>query len=258
MLCFARDWIQASNWAVAVLCVSSWHSASHCATQEKTNPVALEAKAGSLTEHSQANQTATSAPKKADQDPLAGRAPSAAPSTSTRKVSATNPDARYKELNKDRETTPQTKARRTAGSGMLIPPPPPTIPAYLNLPAISTPFGLGFSVPLMSLDDLKFEHKNLEKKLEAAKQDEQDQKRATAEKQERAQRFVDLFAEGVVSRRELETAQRDAERSVRDLEQSHIKVSEIDRVYLQVKERIKTLEPVNKPTKLSTQKSRTR
>lgn len=108
----------------------------------------------------------------------------------------------------------------------------------------------------MSLDDLKFQRKTLEKKLEAALLDDKDQKRFTSEKQERAKRFVELYEEGVVSRRELETAQEDSERALRDIEQTHIKVSEIQRVLGQVKERIVSMEAAKQPFKVSSKKSK--
>lgn len=142
---------------------------------------------------------------------------------------------------------PSRKARKTV---MLVPPPPPTMPTYVNATSpINGSFDLGLSVNYMSLDDLKFQEKTLSKKLEASKLDEQDQKRSNDEKADRAKRFVELYSEGVVSRRELETAQQDSERSIRETEQSHIKVSEIDRVLAQVKDRIKTLEATNKQFK---------
>jgi len=158
--------------------------------------------------------------------------------------------ARYKELNNPKEAPEKTKSKPKRSSTQLVPPPPPTIPTYLNVPQGSA-FDLGFQVQTLSLDDLKFHLKNVEKKLSDAKLDERDQKNDTEEKEARAKRFVELFDEGVVSRKELETSKQEAERSVRDLEQSHIKVSELDRVLVQVKERIQSLEALKKPVRVS-------
>jgi multidrug resistance efflux pump len=142
---------------------------------------------------------------------------------------------------------------------MLVPPPPPTMPTYLNATSpIAGSFDLGLSVNFMSLEDLKFQQKTLQTKLEAAKLDEQDEARSNNEKKDRAQRFVELYKEGVVSRRELETAQQESERAIRDSGQSHIKVSEIDRVLTQVKERISSMEAAKRPAKVSSKKSKTR
>jgi hypothetical protein len=181
---------------------------------------------------------------------------------------------RYAELNKDSGKTdpkdsPKTavkkasepvkkKTKSRTSTTMLVPPPPPTIPTYLNVPENSA-FnlgGFGISIPAMSLDDLKFQQKNVEKKLESAKIDEKDQKRITDEKLERATRFVSLFEEGVVSRRELENAKEESERSVRKLEQTHINVAESDRLLSQIKERIHSLEAAKRPIKISSKTSR--
>lgn len=148
------------------------------------------------------------------------------------------------------------KARRK--TVMLVPPPPPTMPTYLNSQPVSGSFDLGMTVNFMSLEDLKFQQKNLEQKLASAKQDDKEQKHSIEEKQLRAKRFVELYQEGVVSRRELEAAQLESERSLREIGQTHIKVSEIERVLGQVKERIHSMEKANKPFKLSSKKSKTR
>lgn len=185
--------------------------------------------------------------------------------TSTTKAKSTYDEAanqRYKELNKPKESgvkpTLKTKTNARRSSTQLVPPPPPTIPTYLNVPQGSafTELGLGFTIQTLSADDLKFQLKNVEKKLEAAKLDERDQKKATEEKQDRAKRFVDLFGEGVVSRRELETSKEEAERANRDLEQAHVKVTEFERVLNQVKDRIQALEAAKKPVRSSPKKSR--
>lgn len=170
---------------------------------------------------------------------------------------------RYAELNGDKKgtapakaVTPQKKKVKKASTTMLVPPPPPTIPTYLNVPQNSAfDLGLGFSVPAMSLDDLKFQQKNVEKKLESAKIDERDQKRLMEREQERAKQFDGLFADGIVSRREFETAKEEADRSIRKLEQAHINVAESERLLSQIKERVQALEAAKKPLKISSKKS---
>jgi len=185
-----------------------------------------------------------------------------APTASPKPKSKDAASQRYADLNADKKPEkkpapePVKKKVKKAGTTMLVPPPPPTIPTYLNVPP-NSPFdlGLGFSVPAMSLDDLKFQQKNVEKKLESAKIDENDQKRLMEREQERAKQFDGLFADGIVSRRELETAKEDAERSVRKLEQTHISVAEKERLLSQIKERIQSLEAAKKPMKISSKKS---
>ncbi len=159
---------------------------------------------------------------------------------------------RYRQLNNAASNNDRISRKPRSQRNTLIPPPPPTMPTYLNVP--TSGFEGGFSVQLMSLDDLKFQLKNVEKRLAAANEDEQDQIRVAKEKGERATRFDELYEEGVVSRRELEQSHEDAERAKRDLEQAHIKVEENSRLIAQVKERISALEPKNKQSKISVQK----
>ncbi len=159
---------------------------------------------------------------------------------------------RYRKLNIPSTTLEKASRKSKQPRNMLIPPPPPTMPTYLNVP--TTGFGDGFSVQFMSLDDLKFQLKNLEKKLTAANEDEQEQTRVAKEKEERAARFDQLFEEGVVSRRELEQSHIEAERAKRDLEQAHIKVEENTRLMAQVKDRMSSQEPKNKQTKVADKK----
>lgn len=191
----------------------------------------------------------------------------AAASETASTKSSTTSTAATKKTNEKNVAVTDGEAKKTATSKTkksrkaitLVPPPPPTMPTYLNSEApIAGSFDLGLSVNYMSLDDLKFQRKTLEKKLEAAQLDDKDQKRSNNDKQERAKRFVELYEEGVVSRRELETAKDEAERAIRDTEQTHIKVSEIQRVLGQVKERITSMEAAKQPFKVSSKKSKTR
>jgi hypothetical protein len=186
------------------------------------------------------------------------------PSSSSSKTTAatthsksTSEDSKQLDKTKTASGKPPRKAHRQ--KVMLVPPPPPTTPTFLNTTStMPGSYDLGLSVNFMSLDDLKFQQKTLEKKLEATKLDDKDEKRSTDEKRDRAKRFVELYEEGVVSRRELETAQQESERAIRDAEQSHIKVSEIDRVLSQVKERIQSMEAAKRPFKVSSKKSKIR
>ncbi|MDZ4832192.1 MAG: hypothetical protein SGJ27_00170 [Candidatus Melainabacteria bacterium] len=182
-------------------------------------------------------------------------------SVQTTKKSASITDEKNVSKTSNSETktsVSKVKPKTRRKTVMLVPPPPPTMPTYLNSQPVSGSFDLGMTVNFMSLDDLKFQQKNLEQKLVSAKQDDKEQKHSIEEKQLRAKRFVELYQEGVVSRRELEAAQLESERSLREIGQTHIKVSEIERVLGQVKERIHSMEKANKPFKLSSKKSKTR
>ncbi len=131
------------------------------------------------------------------------------------------------------------------GKALFVPPPPPSIPTYLDTSSF-TNADIG-QVELLSLDDLKFQMKNLEKKVEGAKQDQKDQEENLADLRQKSERFDSLYNEGVVSKKELEDCKRDALRAERDLEQSKITLSEYERVLTRVKERIASLESAKKP-----------
>jgi hypothetical protein len=241
---------QSINIAIAAVMLATCASAAVAALEDKPKPasakVELTAAAQSIGGSRSSAKTGQAQTRTATPKPKAKDAAS----------------QRYADLNTDKSdaqkatVAPVNKKVKRTGTTMLVPPPPPTIPTYLNVPP-NSPFdlGLGFSVPAMSLDDLKFQLKNMEKKLESAKIDERDQKRLMEREQERAKQFDGLFADGIVSRRELETAKEEAERSARKLEQTHISVAEKERLLSQIKERIQTLEAAKKPMKSSSKKS---
>lgn len=111
------------------------------------------------------------------------------------------------------ETKPQSKYEsRKLPPPALVPPPPPLVPSGGQIPYV-----LGAPISFQSEAELKKTVVDLQTQLSAAKES-LDKKTASAnEKQERAKLFDELYKEGVVSRRELEGAQRDAEESQADL-----------------------------------------
>lgn len=135
--------------------------------------------------------------------------------------------------------------KRKAKEAVLVPPPPPSTPSFL--PDQISELGEIGPLDYLSKDDLKFKLENLNKKLAAAKQDQKDQEEMTKEIKGKAERFDSLFAEGVVSKRELETSKKEAERSERDLERTKIKVAEYQRMAETVQERLTKVEAASKP-----------
>lgn len=135
--------------------------------------------------------------------------------------------------------------KRKAPQAVLVPPPPPATPSFLPDQLLD----LGEIGPLefLSKDDLKFKLENLNKKLAAARADQKDQEELTKEIKGKAERFDSLFAEGVVSKRELETSKKEAERSERDLERTNIKVAEYQKMTETVQERLTKIEAASKP-----------
>jgi|AGTN01.1.fsa_nt_gi hypothetical protein len=165
------------------------------------------------------------------------------------KASDKKTDAKPSDKNADGKTSDKKakgdKPHRKAKETVLVPPPPPATPSFL--PEQMSDLGEIGPLDYLSKEDLKFKLDNLNKKLTAAKQDQKDQEDMTREIKGKAERFDSLFAEGVVSKRELETSKRDAERSERDLERTNIKVSELQRITETVQERLTKVEAASKP-----------
>lgn len=128
-----------------------------------------------------------------------------------------------------------------------MPPPPPHIPSFL--PAGSMDLDLGAGIEFLSLDDLRLKKESVSKRLETARADLQDQKAIVAEHKRKAGTFVGLYEEGVVSKRELLTEQKEAARAGRELEREELKVTELERLETRIQERMDALEKKRVRTK---------
>lgn len=128
-----------------------------------------------------------------------------------------------------------------------MPPPPPNIPSFL--PSGSVDLELGAGIEFLSLDDLKLKKESVSKRLKAARADLQDQKSIVAEHNRKAGTFVGLYEEGVVSRKELVTEQKEAARAGRELEREELKVTELERLETRIQERVDALEKRRARTK---------
>ena len=120
----------------------------------------------------------------------------------------------------------------------LVPPPPPVTPSFLVGPGFSeTPF----SVEYMSKDDLNAKLKEIQVGLDDANQQLKDKQNDIADTKDKAKRFVSLFEEGVVSRRELEAAQKDANDADKEIERVKLKVSSLETQKKSVQNRLSEL-----------------
>ena len=125
---------------------------------------------------------------------------------------------------------------------MLVPPPPPTIPAAVHIPFIS-----GVPAELMSEADLKHHRDELAVHLAKASREAAEQETAHKERGERAVLFDSLYKEGVVSRRELENAQRDVRQGEEDLTDARLKVTDLELELKRTDARLKELAAQKQP-----------
>ena len=138
----------------------------------------------------------------------------------------------------------------------LVPPPPPTIPRVLPGDSLSIGSGLGLSagIDYLSEEDLKFKLKTLQKNLEGLSLDLKDSTQRLEESVKRSSNFDGLFEEGVVSRKELESAKRETRRLKRSVEREELKVEEVKRVVAKVEARLAEMEK-SKVKKTNSKKS---
>lgn len=113
--------------------------------------------------------------------------------------------------------------RRSVDSRIMVPPPPPEITNFQSIQepghSLST---AGVVLDLLSKADLERMKSRVETTLTKVKVDKEEHDRSSKEKTDRVGQFEQLYKEGVVSRRELETARRE----LRDVEMSTKEISE--------------------------------
>lgn len=105
-------------------------------------------------------------------------------------------------------------------------------------------------VELMGKESLKEKEKELSIQYKDALAEYTAKKQKLTDKEDRAKNFEGLFAEGVVSRRELETAQQEAQEFSHDVGRLSTKESELKSLLERVTKRLaqfsKTEKPANK------------
>ncbi len=138
-----------------------------------------------------------------------------------------------------------------------VPPPPPDTPSLM-----SAPYGTGsyFSqqympFEMMSPESLKTRQKELTSQLENAKTDLKSKQTNYVDRGVRAQQFVELFNEGVISRRESESSQEEIKQSKSDLDLANAKVQDVQYALQRIDDKIKHLSKyVSKTVKASAKK----
>jgi len=105
---------------------------------------------------------------------------------------------------------PKKKTNHTNSnqSLILVPPPPPTQPSLLDWSGLGD---IPDSISYLNADELNAKLQRLRKRISNAKLQGKENQLKLAESKEKADRFESLYTEGVVSRKELETAHKEAE-----------------------------------------------
>lgn len=136
------------------------------------------------------------------------------------------------------------KVHRPAMS--LVPPPPPETPTVLAVPGMLQTFGIPFD---QTPTNFPQHHKELVAQLNSAKKVLDDKTQHATDVQARAEQFKSLFAEGVISKRELENAQSEADSSVNDLNDAKLKVSSLQSALTRLEERMSASSKTGKGAK---------
>lgn len=150
--------------------------------------------------------------------------------------------------------TAKPKAKRDV-FGPFVPPPPPNIPTFSSISEMGSIdidlSGLSF----LSEAELKSRLASNELRLKNAQSKLKDQTANVEESKKRAQSFIELFEQGIVSKKELEASSKDSDQAVSDLEEAKGKVKDLELTTRAMKERLSVLQkrkakskPITKPT----------
>lgn len=140
-------------------------------------------------------------------------------------------------------TKPGTTKRKVAVE-RLVPPPPPSIPGVLATPHMVPGFEV---IEFVSHDELIELCERTTADWERASKKLALTKKQAEEKKKRAQSFETLYSEGVVSRRELESAQHEAASTGDDLSEQEQRVADLDIKLKRINSKLKTF-PAKKKT----------
>jgi hypothetical protein len=109
---------------------------------------------------------------------------------------------------------PKQKTKHSNTSLILVPPPPPAQPSLLDWSGFNN---ISDSIGYLTAGELATKLEHIRKQISNAKLQEKDSEVQLAESKDKASRFDSLFSEGVVSRKELESAKKE----VTDMERSN-------------------------------------
>lgn len=175
------------------------------------------------------------------QKPVPTAKPALKPVASTKPVATTKPLATTKPVAQVSKTKPKVKAKRDV-FGPFVPPPPPNIPTFSSVGDMGS-FDMDLSgLSFLSEADLKSRLVSNEIRLKNAQSKLKDQTALVDENKKRAQNFVELFDQGIVSKKELEGSSKDAEQAVADLEEAKGKCKDLELTVKAMKDRLSVLQ----------------
>ena len=129
----------------------------------------------------------------------------------------------------------------------FVPPPPPTVPtlSQIGVPGANIIF-IGENVELLPLADVKDLQTKTEADLSKARRSLDEEITVAAEKKQRADSFDQLYAEGVVSRRELESSKTENEKATQDLADAKSLVYNLEQKYARIEKRLAEIDKAKK------------
>ncbi len=128
------------------------------------------------------------------------------------------------ELNKSPETNKKKAAQSVNRNLILVPPPPPEQPSLLDW---SNMAGVSESFSLLNEEELKQKLANLQKEIINAQQGLKENTTEVTEAKDKAERFVSLYSEGVVSHKELDMAKKQVSEKERLCQETEGKVQDL-------------------------------
>lgn len=140
--------------------------------------------------------------------------------------------------------TKATTTKRRVATERLVPPPPPSIPGVLATPHMVPGFEV---IEFVSHDELIELCQRTTTDWERASKKLEQTKKQSEEKKKRAHSFETLYSEGVVSRRELESAQHEASSMDDDVSEQEQRVTDLDIKLKRINSKLKTF-PAKKKT----------
>ena len=157
-----------------------------------------------------------------------------------------------KDTAKNTEHVSKHKHLSAGATGGLVPPPPPTVPTMSELGvggAGATMIFVGENIDYLPASELHDVQQRTDKEIERYRERVDDLASSSQEKQQKSGQFDQLFTEGVVSRRELETCKKEAEKSVQDLDEAKQTLNVLEQKHIKIEQRLAFLTKTKKPSK---------
>lgn len=217
----------------------------------KAEPAAVPMKSAAVPAKSAKAEPATAAVKTAKTEPATAvsKAVKTVPASATSKTAKTDPAAAplkmgpakpvkgetVSKFGKSAESVAQQK-RASAPRPGLVPPPPPDTPTVFAGDGFPPGFGMfDYNNPAA----LAGRRKDIASQLASAKKMLIDKEQRAKELKEKAVQFEQLFSEGVISRRELESAQKDSASALTELSDAKTQAISYQNAMSRLDERMK-------------------